>query len=70
MFKALKDNFFMQNGQKGAQMTFYAKQIKLNSLLSFLFPNESKACFYSSEIEFHLSLSSCNIILFVHILLV
>lgn len=36
MFKALKDNFFMQNGQKGAQMTFYAKQIKLNSLLSFI----------------------------------
>ncbi len=63
-------NFFIQNGQRRAQTIFNAKQIKLNSLLSFLFSNESKACFNSSEIEFHLSLSSCNIILFVHILLV
>lgn len=63
-------NFFIQNGQRRTQTTFNAKQFKLNSLLSLLFSNESKACFNSSEIEFHLSLSSCNIIPFVHILLV
>lgn len=51
-------------------MTFNAKQIKLNPSLSFPFPDNSKAYFNSSEIEFYLSLSGCNITPFVHMLLV